>query len=418
MKYQRFDLNAYNLHILKTKRFKTISLLINFKRPIVKEEVTIRSFLPLILLNSTNQYQTKRKLSIETENLYGVDISYNQRRLGNYALISFNMSLLKEKYTEPGMFKKSLFFLFDILFNPNVSNEAFDSEVFSIVKNEFVSSLKALKDNTMQYGLVKMLEEMDKKAPYSYRVGYLEDVEKITEKDLYNYYQEMLKSDEIDVFILGDIDVNETKRIFKEYFLIKTIKKERQKLFIEHQTYRKRLKKVIEHQKIKQAKLSMGLKIMKLTDFEKKYVMTLYANILGGPSYSKLFKSIREKNSLAYYVFCRYNLADSLLLIGSGINQDSFDKVIRLIKKEIQNIIKGDITEAEINNVKKDIISVIESIEDSPTRTINAYLLKVLLGLDDFSLIKRNYEKVSKEDLIKVGKKIKIDTVHLLCKGD
>lgn len=414
MKYLKYDLNSYNLHVIKTNKFRTVSISINFRRPIIKEEITIRNFLSLMLLQSTKNFPSKRLLAIEAEKLYDVSLVTKHQRLGNYSLLSFNLTMLNENYTEKGMYEKSLTFLFDILFNPNVNNGAFDSKSFNIIKNIYTSQLKSIKDDPRKYSLIRMLEEMDNKASFSFRDGYLEDIEKIDEKKLYEYYKSIIKSDEIDVFVLGDIDVNKTKNIFKDKFMINTIKRNKKELIIEHKTYRKRIKKVMEKEKIKQVKLSIGCKLINLTDYERKYVLPIYANILGGPSYSKLFNNVRIKNSLAYYVASTYINADNLLLIYSGINIEHFNKTLNLIKREMQEMAKGNISETELNNAKNNILSVIDTINDYPDRIIDSYLLMALLKLDDLKTRKQKYKEITIDDLKKVTKKIKMDTVFLL----
>ena len=45
MDYRTIKNKNYNLHIINTDKFKTINLMINFKRKIKKEEITIRNLL-------------------------------------------------------------------------------------------------------------------------------------------------------------------------------------------------------------------------------------------------------------------------------------------------------------------------------------------------------------------------------------
>ena len=414
MKYLKYNLNSYNLHFIKTPKFKTISVLVNFRKPIKKEEVTIRNFLSLMLLQSTKNFPTKRLLAIETEKLYNANLIVKPLRLGNYTILSFSLMMLNDNYTEEGMYEKTLSFLFEILFNPNVTNEAFDSKSFNIVKNIYVSWLKSIKDDPRKYSLIRMLEEIDDEAPYSYRDGYLEDINKIDEKTLYEYYKDLIKSDEVDIFILGDIDVSKTKRLFKDKFRINTIKRTKEEIIVEHKKYRRRIKKIKELEDIKQAKLSIGCKLINLTEHEKKYVLPIYTSILGGPSYSKLFRNVREKHSLAYYIASIYINADNLLLISSGIDKENYEKTLELIKKAMDEMVKGDISSLELKNAKNNRISIIDSTLDNPDRIIDNYLFMELLGFDDLKTRRKQYKKVTEEDIKKVSKKIKMDTVFLL----
>ena len=94
MNYELIDMGAYNLHIIKTKRFKTITVDINFRTEVKKEEITKRALLKEVLLNSNKNYKSERELIIESENLYDLKLVSSSSRMGNYTNISFKTRFL------------------------------------------------------------------------------------------------------------------------------------------------------------------------------------------------------------------------------------------------------------------------------------------------------------------------------------
>ena len=60
MKYKKISTYSYNLHIIKTNKFKTVTVQVNFKRKLVKEEITYRNMIVNMLCESTSIYPTKR----------------------------------------------------------------------------------------------------------------------------------------------------------------------------------------------------------------------------------------------------------------------------------------------------------------------------------------------------------------------
>ncbi len=414
MQYKKYAIGPYNLHVIKTDKFKTININIVFRRPIVKKEITTRNFLADLLLNSTANFPSNRLLSIEAEKLYGLRISDANMRVGNYALTSFNLSMLSEKYTEPGMLEKAFDLLLEILFNPNLEGHKFNSKDFRIVKNGIESEIKSIKDNMTKYSLIRMLEAMDNKSPISYRgYGYLEDLEQIDEEQLYEYYQSMIKSDLVDIFVLGNVDLFDIKKLITKKMPINTIKRKYGPVIIEHQKIRRRFRKVIEKEDIMQSKLSIGCKLNHLTEFERKYVISVYSIILGGPTNSRLFNIVREKHSLAYYISSQPKTIDNLLLIYAGIDKDKFNKTVRLIKYQMDRM-KVGLTDKEVETAKKVAVSFISAAEDSPGAILEAYLSKVLVNSDDLATKKQKIMSVTKEDIINITKKVKLDTVFLL----
>ncbi len=59
----------------------------------------------------------------------------------------------------------------------------------------------------MRYSATRLVEEMCKNEPYALEAsGNLQDLETITPESLFAYYKKMLSEDEIDLYVIGDID--------------------------------------------------------------------------------------------------------------------------------------------------------------------------------------------------------------------
>lgn len=419
MEYKKVSLRSYNLHMIKTNNFKRIFVQVNFRKPIQKIDVTYRNMLSDILLDSNKNYPNNRTLAIEAEKRYDLTVQASNTRLGNYINSAYKMVALSEKYTEKGSFNEAFDFFMDILFNPNVTNKKFDIDSFNIVKNTLESQIKSFKDNKQKYSTMRMFEIMDSSSPLSLRgSGYLEDLENITQESLYEYYESMINQDLIDIYVLGDIDFQKITELFKNKFNVNTIKKPKtEEVGLKH-TLRATPKKIIEFDDITQAKLSIGCKLNNLTPFESKYVMVIYDMLLGGDCNSKFFRDIREKKSLCYYINSSYNRIDNIIRFVSGIDKSKFNETVESIKTSMREMTRGNFTEEEIEVAKNNIISLLNSITDSPTRIINTYFSSEVTGLDDLEMRKEEYKKVTKEDIIRVSKKVKIDTIYLLSGGE
>ena len=116
MDYETFNMGAYKLHFIKTNKFKTITIDVDFYRKIKKEEITKRNLLKMVLLDSSNNYKTEKDLIVESENLYDIKVSSSISRLGLFSNLSFQTKFLNEKYTEEGMNKESIIFFLDLIF--------------------------------------------------------------------------------------------------------------------------------------------------------------------------------------------------------------------------------------------------------------------------------------------------------------
>lgn len=408
MKYTKHNMNAYNLHLIKTDKFKTITISVVFRRKIVKEEITIRNLLKEMMINASYNYPTERDLIVATENLYDLKLQASNERIGNYAIMSFKTRFLNEIYTEEGMNEESIKFFLDLIFNPK-----FDSELDKC-KKKIEKSLKSLKDNKIRYSLSRLLETTEN-MPYAYNsYGYIEDLDKITSDDLNKYYHDMIKNDLVDVYIVGDVDEVMIKNIFREYFKLTTFHKQEVSLITEELPSVRKIKEFREQDNVNQTQLAILCNIHGLTDNERRYILPVYSEMLGGSSNSILFDDVREKNSYAYYINAISKSYDNLLIIYSGIEKGNEKNVLKLIEKSLKNISKGNFDDEKFNSAKETLVSGIIANLDNPVGIINNYFAMTLSNaLDGYEKIEK-IKMVIREDIIGVSKKIMMHTMYIL----
>lgn len=415
MKYTKKDLASYNLHLINTDKFKTITIKVVFSRPIKKDEITMRNVLSDVLLQSSKNYESRRELTIKAEELYAADVFNNTQRIGNYILTSFNLQVLNDKYTEDGNFEEAVKFLSEIIFNPDIKNNAFKEDKLDLVLSNVKVALESLKEDATNYSLLRLMEAYDKDSPVSYRmVGYLEDIDKIKTDTLYEYYQKMIEYDYVDIYVVGDIENNTIQEIMKKYFKFRKVKKIKPSYNIEPKKTRKRrllAKETIENN---QSKLAIACTISKASKYEINYPLVLANIIYGGGPDSKLFKDVREKNSLCYSIYSYPVKLDNLLIISAGIDKENYNKSLELTTELLKDMKKGKFTDKDINIAKEYYNTACEEVEESEYKIINEYLSQEILGVEPLEERVKIMNNVTKKDIVKVIKKIDMDTVFLL----
>lgn len=416
IEYKRKEQGSYNLHIIKTDLFKTITVKVFFREEALKENITKRNFLSRIMMLSTNDYQSKVELTKALQNLYAAQVSATNRRLGNYLDTSFSLRVLHDKYTEEGNFKKSLELLNSVILNPKVDNNSFNEKEFSIVYEEYKADLNTLVEDKMTYALIRGMESTSSDVTSYRSIGYLEDLEKITEQNLYDYYKEMIKHNFLDIFVLGNVDEVEITNLFREVFNFDTFKKKQINARV-IEPKKISTKKVIEKIKAEQDNLVMTLSTLGLTDYERNYPLSLFNTILGGGSESLLFKEVREKNSLAYTISSTPNKLDNLIIVRGGITSNKSEEAIKLIKKILKELANGHISDELLDKAKEYYTSAIDDIIESSFQIIESYYMMELLGVDDLKTKRKKMLKVTKEEVVAVAKKTKLNTIYIL-KGE
>jgi predicted Zn-dependent peptidase len=158
----------------------------------------------------------------------------------------------------------------------------------------------------------------------------------------------------------------------------------------------------------------MGFKSKPLTLFEREYVTNVYSYILGGGADSKLFKNVREKNSLCYSIRSSFVSIISTMAIAAGINADKYNKATRIIKEEVKKMEKGEFDESDIEKAKVTYLASFKQLEDSPNSIINLYVTNQYLGYDMLDERKKNIKKVNRQMIINLAKKVQLDTIFFL----
>ena len=418
MEYKIHDCKSYKIHTIKTDKFKNCSMEIMFRKKLDKKEITQNNMLVDMITHSSKRYPKKRDVAIELENLYSASFRGFTTRLGSSVMLSFVLDFLNPKYCEKGYLEEVLSMPFEMLLNPNISNGKFDERSFNIIKNRLKSDIESLKENAAKYAFRRSLLNMDENSPSSYNMtGYLEDLESITPSNLVDSYNKLLSDYTCDIFVIGNLDMEEVVSTIKSKFNNRTIKVDKIKLYVDNDLRKKHID-VEETGKYEQDSFIMIYNLDNLNERERNFVIHIYNIILGsGGLTSKLYRYLREENSLCYNVSSMVQKYDGLLMIYSGIDAKDKDLCIELVNKAMKEMSNGEFSDIELDNAIKTVISSLKMGEDTQGGIINNYLFNYLDNLPLYEERVKEFKTVTKEEVINISKKIKLNTIYLL-KGE
>lgn len=416
MIYKTYKNKTYNIYTIKTDKFKTCHMEIIFRNNIEKSEITKRSMLTEMLVENSNKYKTRRNMIIELENLYNSYFYGITNRIGSSILTSFCFDFINPKLINEDL-EQFIKFPIDSILNPNVLNDEFDITTFEYVKTRISNDIESIIEDPKKYSIDKLMTHMCSNTESSINInGYIDDLDLITPSNLYEYYKDMLGHDYIDVYIIGDLDMDKVSKIIKDNLKINIFKNHEINYEVNNKTVSK-TKKVIENYNFSQENICIGLNIENMTPYEKNYVGHIYNMILGGGSLeTKLYNRLRNDNSLCYNCVSIYQKFDNLLILHTAISKENESLAIKLMKKALEDMEQGNITEEEIENAKKLITTTLNMSEDVPGRIVDNYLYKNLYGLDDIEVRIKNYNGITKKELVSFAKKVKLNTI--LCVRD
>ena len=183
-------------------------------------------------------------------------------------------------------------------------------------------------------------------------LGASESVKNISRTDIIKYREKRYLPNNIVVVVAGDIDEKSAfEKIGKLFSGLKTGKL---KKILPPKVKQKEVKISLKDKKCDQSHIVVGARAYGIND-ERKYALDILAVILGGNMSSRLFKELREKRGLAYYLGASgAQYEDSgYLNIRAGVPKEKLYLVFQIIAKLMDDFKKRQLSKNELYFAKE-----------------------------------------------------------------
>ncbi|WP_445447276.1 EF-P 5-aminopentanol modification-associated protein YfmF [Enterococcus lactis] len=410
-----------NLHVLPTKQYKTIRIFIRFTARLQQEVITKRSLLSSMLETNSLNYPDQTKLSAKLAELYGASFGLSVRKKGNLHWLNVGISFVNGEYVnDPNLLSQAVDFLKEVLFYPNIKNQQFDQLTFDLEKNNlrlYLESLKEDKQTFASYALQELYFENspEQKIP---SLGVVEELDKITARSLAAYYQEMMANDQIDIFVVGDVDSDKAAEAVGQLPFEPRETAHPELFYTQPQVNIVKERQVREP--IVQAKLNLAYQTNVYYDEPERFALMVFNGLFGGFPHSKLFMNVREKESLAYYASSSVDTFRGFMSVQTGIDEKNRNQVLRLIHEQLESLRNGEITDLELAQTKAMLRNQYLLSLDSPQAAIEASFLDSWLPetkLSDEEWLKR-MESVTIKEIQQVAEQIELQAIFFLAGGN
>ncbi len=291
----------------------------------------------------------------------------------------------------------------DILIEPLFKKEEIEKE-----RGVILQEIAMYEDNPQRQAYQLLEELMYKGQPAGWEVAGTPDiVKKITRDEILKYKESHYITANAVVVVAGNIDSDaafaKTEKAFLHMPQGKKFNKEK---VIERQN-RPAVK--FKKKDVDQTHLRLALRAYDMYD-EQRYALQILATILGGNMSSYLWREIREKAGLAYYVGASADEATDTgyLLTTAGVSHANFLKTVKKIIEILRHIKKNGVTNRELDFAKEFIRGsmalAFETTDDVATFLASQELFygRIMMPEDILSKI----EKVEKNDIIKAVKDV------------
>lgn len=405
-----------NFNSIKESRFKTMRISVTAFVPLCKENAAKNALMSFVMTRSCNKYPDFTELSRKLSYLYGASLSSGFRKTGDVQALSFSISGIDDRFAlgDDIVSKELSDLLCDVLFDPFVTNDAFDSTECEQERRQLLDMIDAEFNEKRVYAKQKAIGVMCEGEAFSIkRYGDKESVLSVTKEDLYTAWQDMLKEATFEIIYVGESDSSVAQEVFKNRFA----QIDRKPLMLSTEVVReaKDVKTVNEDMELSQSKMILGFRTAVAEPDEDVWATRMMCAVLGGTAHSKLFCNVREKLSLCYYCSSSYIRQKGIMLVESGVERDNIEKAKEAILNEIEAMKRGEITDEEIAATKLSMANSFNSACDTVSG-IDAYYISQMLdsAICTPTEAVEKVNAVTKEDIVRCANKLTLDTVFTL----
>lgn len=415
--FQRGTVRNVRVHVLPTEQFKTFALSFYIGSPLGEDTVTPNALIPFVLRRGSKAYPETKQFRERLDDMYGAGFGFDIYKRGDNQMIQFRMDVIQDDFvsSSQSLLEQAMEFMGGAITEPALEGNTLVRKYIESEKTTLEKRLQAIVNDKIKYAAERCIEEMCSGEPYRlHPLGKLDVLGSIEADGLTARFREMLQSAPIDVYVVGNTNLEQVLPLVERYFAVQRSTAASYSFKTEHRKAEK-VKEVVERLDVSQGKLNMGLRVPTSYADESYPAALLYNGLLGGYPHSKLFTNVREKASLAYYASSRLDGHKGILTIQSGIEIGNYEKAVSIIKEQLNAMEEGNISEIELQQTKAMISGHLRELQDSAFELIAFDFNNRLSGAErTVPKLIELVEQTTPEQIRQMAQQVQLDTIYFL----
>ena len=407
---------GYNIHVIKTNKYKTSKIAIDFNLPVTKENYIIYYFLASMMNEGSFLYKTRRSKAIKEEELYNARYFISYNLMGDALVFNMSIFFINEEYIkEENYINDIIDYFLSFVLNPNVKDNKFSLSMFRLVKKQILDYINSINENALYLANEKAFSYLDS---FYTIYGKEKEIKKVTPSILYDYYVSLLKDSLINVYIMGNTDVDNIANIFKNKFKINNNCKDNLNYYIKVKDKKKLVIKE-EISVFKQSHLVYLFNIDNLTEKERNVTTVVFNYLLGsGGLNSKLYSILREKKKYCYRVSSNILKYSNILSISISYAKENTNKIIKEIDNIIEDLACGNFDNQDLVYAINNLYETLENEKEKDHIVLSYYIRKYLTKSYGINEVSKTLKLITKEDIMVLAKKIKSNLIFILSEAN
>ena len=351
---------------LDASKFNRCRITLHLRFPAKRESATDAAVLALVLERGYAACPDMTALSRRLAELYGADLGVDLASAGTDRVLSADICGIKDAYALAGENLTAAYadIVFGTIFDPYLVDGAFDPEAVRIETETQARRLEAEFNSKRLYCVRQARRKFYGDSPAGIELGgYPGELVNVTPQSLKAEYDRILSTAYIDVMEQGVDAARGAEKLRKQLDGIRRDPHPFAAPVAMPATPLRHFKEEIPG--LTQAKLCMLFTRGTPEDLPSITVMRMAMSVFGGSTTSRLFRNVREKQSLCYYCGSSALRATGVMMVDSGVEPGREAQAEAAILKELNDLCTGPITEQEMDDCRRSLLSSLDSLGDS-----------------------------------------------------
>lgn len=351
---------------MSAAKFNRCRITIHLRFPAKRETATDAAVLALVLERGYAACPDMTALSRRLAELYGADLGVDLSSAGPDRVLSADICGIKDTYALAGENLTDAYadIVFGTIFDPYLVDGIFDPEAVRIETETQARRLEAEFNSKRLYCVRQARRKFFGNSPAGIELGgYPGELVNVTPASLKAEYDRILSTASIDVMVQGVDEARVADLLLRK---LESIRRDPQPFALPMAMPRTPLRHFKEKiPGLTQAKLCMLFTRGTPEDLPSITVMRMAMSVFGGSTTSRLFRNVREKQSLCYYCGSSALRATGVMMVDSGVEPGREAQAEAAILKELNDLCTGPITEQEMDDCRRSLLSSLDSLGDS-----------------------------------------------------
>lgn len=404
------------VHLFRTRKFKAVQLVWMAEAPLDAGR-TARSLLPDLLTRGTASCPEISDLAGRCEELYNTDLLSAVTACGPTQVLRLGFETVADRFAggRP-LFSEAVDLLAEVLHAPPLVDGRFRADHFEQERDNLVHAIRGLADDKHVFAYRRMVETMHAGTPWAlHSWGTVDDALALDESAVHAAWDALREQLPVRMFVVGDVE-REVALAAADRLAGAGPRRPTPGRVAAPELPVREVHRVTEREPLNQSKLVLGfrMRVAALPGAEAP----LFALAFGGGSHSRLFKRVREQESLAYGCGASLVLDASTLVVQAGIDPAKAARVEELVLDELRRLADDGLDDDEFELSRKAQLRRLRNLRDAPRELVQFTHYGLMTGratvLDD--AIAR-VQAAKKEDVSALAADATLDTVYLL-EGD